>query len=429
MKINLYKILLITIIFISILFRIIVIEKIPVRDEYQIDLKIGSPITVEDYDKALDLNNYKDRQKKGHFYYILYLFKNHKLCDNVDGQLYHPPLHYIITATFLSFLDKFPLNSMQKVEGLQYIGLIYFIISLVIIYKLLNKLELKDKSKLLIFLLYSFFPIFLKMTTYLTNDYLVFIFELFTILILINWNKNPSYKNTILLSIAFGLGNMTKFNNVIMAFPIGICILNKIIQKRKNFSEMMQLITKIIIFTSIGMFLSLIYLVRCLIVLKTYSIAMPLDELYIGDASFWNMWGLDLKNFVLFGKDSVKNVWIGFLYTSLVYNYDMRIFIGSIDIIILIFLFIYFIKYAFKEKNKNMKLILFTFICCFISYICYNIKLPYRCTYDARYILICLFLSNVFLGKLFEKINNKKLSYIYVFVIFLFCLICSVQFL
>ena len=120
-----YKIIIGILVLISIFFRIIVIEKTPVNDTTQIDAEMGNPKTVEEYDQLYNLEIY-DLNDVGHFYYIMHLYKNHNLSDNSLGQTYHPPIHYILSATWLRFLDNFQLNSMQKVEGLQYLGLIYY---------------------------------------------------------------------------------------------------------------------------------------------------------------------------------------------------------------------------------------------------------------------------------------------------------------
>lgn len=426
MKINLYKILVICVIFISIVFRVFIIETTPLGDSGQVDTKMGEPVTIDDYDKVLDIDNYTD-EDHGHFYYILYIFKNHKLGEDTSGQMYHPPVHYILTATWLSFLDKLPLNSMQKVEGIQYIGLIYFIISLVFIFKLLDKIELKNRSKLLIIFLYCFFPKFLQMVTYITNDYLVFVLQLWCILALIKWNENPNYKNIISMAFIFGLGNLTKYNNVVMAFPIGICFLYKLIKDMKDFNKTMTMFPKIIIFGVISLFLTISYMVRCIIINGTYEIARPFDELYIG-GNIINQWGIYLNGIITFNEIFYKNVWIGFLYTALVNKYEMRLIVGIMNLFLILYNFIYIIKYNKDEKNQNMKLLNFTFIVYFISYILYNIKLPYICTYNSRYILICLFLSNIYVGKVFDKIENKKIYNLYSLSIIMFCIISMIQF-
>ena len=197
---KIFIILLLLIIILSVLFRIYLIEKIPLNDNTQIDSEMGFPSSPEDYADLFDLNKYKN-EDFGHLYYIMYIFQNHSVPTDSNGQTYHPPIHYIFSAIFLSIINNFPLNPMQKIESLQYVGLIYYVVSIPIILLILKKIDSSKESIILTILIYSFFPKFLQMTILITNDYLSFIFMMCTLLYLLKWNDETSFKNAFIFSI------------------------------------------------------------------------------------------------------------------------------------------------------------------------------------------------------------------------------------
>ena len=78
---------------------------------------IYTPITVRQHD--VDYFNYE-----GHLSYINTIYKTSKLPSTNSGQYYHPPLHHIISATYLHANDLLlNLPFEEAVEGLQIITL------------------------------------------------------------------------------------------------------------------------------------------------------------------------------------------------------------------------------------------------------------------------------------------------------------------
>lgn len=422
-----YKIIITIILLLSIILRIFVIEITPVNDSTQIDAEMGMPETLEDYKELYNLNNY-DLEDPGHFYYIMYLYTNHKLCDNTFGQLYHPPVHYIISAIWLSVLDNFPLNSMQKVEGLQYLGLLYFIISVLLVYNLLKKINLSNESKILIILLYCFYPKFIELTTSISNDFLVYIFELLCLIFLIKWNEKSNFKNAIILALITAIGFLVKSNCVVMLAPIGICYLIKFIKNIKSKRDNSMLVLQGIIFWLIFLFLGLSYIVGCMILQGDYNIAIPLENLYIGDANIFERWSINLKECIFLDNVKTKNVWSGFLYTSLVVkNCEVTTSIGLLNLILMFLSFVCIFK-NITTKEENIKLIIFTLFAQLLAYISYNIKYPYYCTVNSRYIVIAILLGIIFAGKIYNSTDNKDLKKLQYIISIAFCVFSSLSF-
>lgn len=390
---KIYKILLTITIVIAIIFKIVIIQKTPINDSTQIDARIGYPKTVEDYDNLY--SNFAG-DVHGHFYYIMYIYTNHTLCDDTEGQTYHPPLHYIISATWLTIMDFTNLDSMQKIESLQYIGLIYFIISLVIAYKILQELELSDKVKLLAIMLFSFYPKFTKLALLITNDFLLFIFSMLSLLYLIKWIKNSNIKNAFILGLVMGIGSLVKANIVVMIIPIGIAFLVKFFRSMKDGKKFTNIYVQGMVFGAIFVILTLAYYARCLVILGDYKIAVPLESLYIGDASFLEKWGIKFSEIIFLNNQYSKNIWTGFFWTSLVKNKNIMLsLVGISNIVIIIYMLYTIIKHIKTKNNINLILIL-TFFSQILAYVCYNIKNPYYCTVDTRYVPIAIFLRITF---------------------------------
>lgn len=415
-----FKFIISIIIIIATIFRVFVIENTPLNDSTQVDAEMGMPKTVEDYNELYNLDNY-DKEDVGHFYYIMYLYTNHELNDNTKGQQYHPPIHYILSATWLSFLDNFSLNSMQKIEGLQYLGLVYFFISVILVYKLLEKIKLSNKAKILIMLLYCFHPKLVEMTYYITNDFLVYIFEILSLLLLLNWNENSSFKNAIVLAITLGLGTLTKINCVVMVVPVGICYILKFVNNLKEKKDNSLLVLQGIFFWIIFLFLGSSYILRCMILHGEYYIPIPLQELYIGDASFFEIWGIKLNEIIFLNNHQTQNVWSGFVFTSLISKAtDFRTVIGILNFVLMFYSCIAIFK-KIKKQEKNENIFFITLISQMIAFVLYNAKNPFTCTWNSRYVLIAILLGLVYIGNFYDLHNNKILQKSTYAVSILFC--------
>ena len=415
---KIFIILLLSILLLAIVFRIYIIEKIPLNDATQIDSEIGFPTSLEDYSNLFDINKYKN-EDYGHLYYIMYIFQNHSIPTNSNGQTYHPPIHYIFSAIFLSIANIFPLNPMQKIESLQYLGLIYYILSIPVILKILKKLDFSKESVLLTMLIYSFFPKFLHMTILITNDYLSFIFMLCCLLCLLNWNDEANFKNAFIFSIFSLLGILTKYNAVIMLLPWFILFLYKLNKSlESDTSNSLKLIFQAVLVVGIS-FMSFTHILRDIYFEGNYMVPIPRKELYIGSYGFIKNWGIPFFDMLLLNNPNMYiNIWYGALYDTLIAFDTRNILISILFFILLIFMFYGFVK----NHDKKSLIIALTGFIYFISFILYNAKLTYICTYNTRYILISLLISIIFIGKSYETLPKRIQKSFLLIASTLFCL-------
>ena len=415
---KIFIILFLPILILSILFRIYLIEKIPLNDNTQIDSEMGIPISTEDYANLFDLNKYKN-EDYGHLYYTMYIFQSHSVPTDSNGQTYHPPIHYIFSALFLGIINIFPLNPMQKIESLQYVGLIYYVISIPIILLILKKIDFSKESILLTMLIYSFFPKFLQMTILITNDYLSFVFMMCTLLYLIKWNDEANFKNAFIFSIFSLLGILTKYNAVIMLLPWLILFLYKLKKSLdSDTSYSLKLIFQAVLIVGIS-FMSFIHILRDIYFEGNYMVPVPKEELYIGSYGFIKNWSIPFFDMLLLNNPAkFINIWYGALYDTLIIFEIKNFLISILFFVLLVFMFYGFIK----ERNKKSLIIVLTGFVYFISFIFYNAKLTYVCTYNTRYILISLFISIIFICRSYDKLPSKIQKYLLCTTSILFCL-------
>ena len=152
--------------------------------------------------------------------------------------LYRLPL-VLEEKFFFINLGLTPLNAMQKIESLQILSFIYSIIIILYTYKITKKLNLNKNAQIATMMLVNFFPAFIYMSGFINNDQLITMFIVLSLYYLLEWSKKPNIKNTLILTIIFGLGMMTKTSMIVMMLPIGICVLLKLI--KIQLSQLIQL--------------------------------------------------------------------------------------------------------------------------------------------------------------------------------------------
>lgn len=417
------------IIIIGCILRLIYIIKMP-YDRYQHDLD----------DKGLD--------------YICTIYKTGELPKDNEGQHYHPPLHYLISGYWLKIISCFTTDENILFESLQYVTLIYSILIIVVMYKILKELKVNEKFQLLIMTIFSLFPNLIILSGSLNSDELGLLLIMLTMLYLIKWFRRDNIKNTLLLSIATGMSVMAKTSGAMIAIPIMYIFLLKVYKEFKKNDNKTKIIKKYgYLFTIFGVFsltIGLWYPIRNYILFNQpilYVLEPKNSNLYIGNYSILERFiPLSSIEFIM----PYCNPWLN--YNLPIYLIKCSIFgeyiwkyggifdvLYRVAIIINIFLIVYII-YAvvrnifYKNKRnivyKNINIILF--ITNLICYISMNLRLPYGCSMDFRYLFPAMFSGIILIYFLFEnkyKTNKQmrtiKFEYRLIFALFLIMMICA----
>ena len=201
-----------------------------------------TPITERQHDMEEDV---------GHLAYIRTIYETGKLPKSNKWQFYQQPLHHIIAAGWLKVNEFFNVDTETAEEGIQILTAIYSSMIILITYSILKEINIKDVYKIFVMLIIAVHPTFIILSGSINNDILVTMLTFLDFLYIIKWDKNPSFKNTIILAIFTALTALTKISGTIIAVPIIYIFLNKFIEeivKGKNKQNIKNYIIKFAIF-------------------------------------------------------------------------------------------------------------------------------------------------------------------------------------
>lgn len=412
-----YKKILIAIFIIACLFRVVFISFSGI-DHFQYDVGVGNLNSAEDYDRILERDEevfLPDR----HLDYILKIYETGKLPDSNSAQQYHPPLYHVISAIWLKVLDIFQFSTETRLESLQIPTCIYSIITLFIIWKILEELEIDDKLKTIVIAICGFHPIFVYMAGLINNDTLLTMFSMWSILYILKWYKNPSYKNAIILAIIIGLGTLTKTSMLVNLMITAIVVFIKFLEILYNaeYRKLKEIIFQGIIFLLISLPLILCFPIRNYILFEQppFSIHEAAEWLYVGNDNMLNRFGIFNKEIL---DNTLKydnqNVLSYVIKSAIVFETNREVVFGTtflkiISIILIIVTFLSIIK-LIASKDRRSYILIISYAIWIIFFISFNYQMPNSCTMHARYIITAIAISVICLTKIIQEKNNKKIA-------------------
>lgn len=379
------------------------------------------------YDSIFDLDR-ETLENYGHMEYILILYETGELPDTNSYELYHPPLNYMILAGFLHVMDLFNLSSQFKIEALEFVPVVYSVIILWICYRIMREIGFSKKQTIIPFSLLTFGSIFIYMSKMINNDELCTLFSIASVLFLIKWNKEPSYKNTIWLALMIGLGGMTKTSILVMALPLIFVYIKKIYVIHKDKKMLKKVIIEGIIFSLITLPLILWYPIRNYIKFGQvpFSVLEASETLAVSSTSFVSRWILNSEIFDNLLILSASNVWAYVINSSIYFVMAYNVFPVSvsmvfkvISIILIIISLVGMIKYSIltiikaangknDENGDSIYILTITYLAWMIGFISVNISLPYSCTMHLRYILVPMMIGIIYIGMLYNNAKHKN---------------------
>ncbi len=402
---------------------------------------IYTPITERQHD-VYGIND------QGHLGYIYTIYQTGKLPETNSIQFYHPPLFHSIAAGWLKVNDIFSVSLDKSIEGIQIITAIFSSLIMLVAYRIVEEIEIKNIYKIFIIAVMAFHPTFIILAGSINNDVLMILLSFYIILYLMEWNDNPSIKNTIVLAVITGCSVMTKISGAIMAVPIMYTFIKKIIETYKiEKNRLLDLFGKFIMFGIISLPLGLWHPIRKLILFNQPlgGVLLPGDGLYVGQYSMVQRF-LSISFKELFGQlycvipDDhnifayiVKCSILGeFTYSNIIAIYVTLFKIINFIIILITIVCIFILLKKIRKINNNSfitKILLITFFTNIVSYYNFNIKYPYVCTMDFRYIVPTIFTGIVTVCMVLDEyIKNDIIKEIIEYTITLFCILSLVLF-
>lgn len=351
--------------------------------------------------------------------YAVYIFNNWTLPNSNKYEYSQPPINSTLQAIVMKILSPFirysKINYKHLFGSTRILSFIYSCITLYIIYKILKEFEIKKALKNFVFAIMALYPGIVFMTTQYSNDNIAYMFFYLSLFLSIRWAKDKKVSTIILLALSIGLGMLTKISVGLIAFITGPMMLAVLIKANDKKKISMQLIVFAIIVFPIGLSYSIrnyvlfgqqigsIYEVGMgsTVDLKMYNytifdrfLSFPINRIIeknngiYHDFSEYNVWIDLIKTSTYdefnFGNGLLKS-FLTLLYFANIIFYIIGIVAVVITIIDVIKMFVN--RVAFDNPYLNFKMIcIMLFALALFAYISFNIRYPYTCNSNYRYI-------------------------------------------
>lgn len=378
----------------------------------RIGYMLYTPVNVRSHDAGMmGIDQY------GHFSYIHRIYVTHRLPDTNLGQLYHPPLFHILSAIMMRLVKVFVTDHevSRLIEAAKIVSCFASCATLRITYLICKELELDSKYTCITTAFIAFLPNMYLLSGRINNDSLVIYFMFVIILYTFRWCKNRCYRNTMVLALAFGLGMSTKISCGIFAVFTGTIMLIVLVKEIRN-GKVSNIIKKLLCFGVISFPLGLWYPIRNYILYKqpfNYVLKISIEnKIYCGDRGiferfiqipvkslFENLYNRPFEDYnihmyslkgALFGEFSFKIH--DFIPILLLVLYLFIMMISMLGMLLAIIRVIKSIRNkTIKESTINHIVILIgmpaIWLIMMVSYISFNVRYPFGCTMDYRYIV------------------------------------------
>lgn len=386
----------------------------------------------------------------GHIGYIEYIYNNYSLPQfdpREKWQYYHPPFHHIISAVFLRIHTFFGTDIRVAIYNLQFLPLLYYMITLLTFYKLSRELGLKKKYAVILLAILAFSPAFFYIANYVNNDMMSIMWMMLSVYFAVKWYKTRKASDIIKTAFSFGAGMFTKLSVWMCAVPIAIIFISALIEniKNKDKKEFTRLFGQMWTFLGIAAPLSLYWSLR-----NYFRFGVPIgfipqvddNRQLIEEPVLKRLFDFDIQQFkytwvTIKGEDGDFNEYnplIALIKSSgpamkesPVLN---RIVLTSV-IILAIVSFICMI-YVLVKKNTIPKIyktaLVAFYLTTMICYYVFCIKYPNVCTEEIRYASPVIFIGAFFTAyALYLKTKsstpgNKFIRYFILFASVLFCI-------
>ena len=359
-------------------------------------------------------------KSSGHLKYIYNVSQGELLPKTNDWQFSHPPLHHLLAGFIVDITKNLGGSTQSGFENVQLLTCFYSTLFMTVGYKILILCGVSRKIIVYCSALLAFSPIFSILAGSINNDTLSILLFMLAFYYLLKWNSLPCYKYAIISGIFAGLGMMTKFSVAVICVVSAITVLIKnIFSKKLKFKN---LLGQSISYLSFALPLGLWFQIRNMILFNQplgYVAPISTDSaLFIGDISIIK------RLFLPFSSEQTgvyvdvwneHNLWHYLSRNSLFGEYNFGnegiariVVIANIILILLVIVaFIYLLIFVKNEKGTITPLSVLLIIQ-MLFFIYFNIKYPFGCSMDFRYIVPILFVAVFLLGIAGSKLENRN---------------------
>lgn len=366
----------------------------------------------------------------GHLGYIEYIYKFHRLPDINPYELfsyYHPPVHYVISALWVTLLTMFGMAEEAAFENIQALTLLYSGLFMLITYLILKKAGAKGRGLYAGLVLVVMHPGLMFVSGSVNNDMLSLVLLACCILFTLCFIRDRSLTNLILIALSIGVGMLCKLNSAAMAFPVGLIFLLDLIGVVRDGDRKVigRRVKNYLLFGVVVSITGLAWIVRNLVKFGEMPgvPVPPVDSvMYTGDYSLWarlgvpavSQWHFDFPFHPLSG-DVIHNTWIIMLQTSLfgeIYPVETAgvplllcriVYVAAAVFAVLSAVWLLYMqrrKFAGRSQTEKTDAVFIAggYIFYLLGFAAFILKYPYTCSSDFRYVVVCLVYIAIGLG-------------------------------
>lgn len=158
-------------------------------------------------------------------------------------QCYHPKLYHFTAAKIINLFYATPIDPLTDLDAnrkiiSQIINAFSGILTLMVIFKFLKKINLNRVTSLITFSLVALNPALIGINVQATNDSFVILFSALAIFFLFSFLKNNSWLSFVLLSLSVILASLSKGSGILIFLGILIIFFLRIISSFRNIPEL-----------------------------------------------------------------------------------------------------------------------------------------------------------------------------------------------
>ena len=354
----------------------------------------------------------------GHADYIKELIAGHLPMTN-NYQFYHPPLFHVLAAGMALTFGK--LTGIREIPVLLEAGKLVScwasILTLGIFRELCRELNLGKTGTLIAISLTAFLPEHYLLAGRLNNDSLSVMFMAGVLLFTLRWWLTRSLKDLMILALCYGLGIMTKVSVGTFSVITGAIMLHVLYLNIKEGTGK-RCFFHYMVFAGIAFPLALWYPVRNLVLFgQPFTYVFPIEPGspgYVGNISLLARFLPRFDNYIYADPYRDYNVWTYIVRTSVFgeFKYDIPLWIPQVlqvcaGILAIVSLLAIAHVFAFNRRYEEQlqsamsqdKVLALCWAITIIFYIWFNIRYPFGCTMDFRYVVPTAMIGSLLIGR------------------------------
>lgn len=360
----------------------------------------------------------------GHAGYILHLFTYGALPVDNAVQFSQPPFFHLLGAGVMhvySLLSGIT-NAADLFDSVRLVSCLASCATLFVCLALGRDLGLRGKALLCYLCLCAFLPQQILLAGRVNPDSLSVFFLFMILLLALRWYRQPSVANAVGLGLCFGLGMMTKMTVAVMALPVG-ALMSVVLWKQCVRQRHWRALGQVALFLLICAPLGLWHPIRNAILfgqpLGGIYTLLPTNVLYVGNLPVAERFGLFAPG-RLFAplyvtQDGPNNVWLYMIKTAVFGEFTY-----GVDVLVPLLLLASFLALlagslaalcvggiaAMKTRSVRWIFLGLAFLAVLLSFAWFNVRYPFRCSMDYRYVVPLFPLGALALGKAMQRLKS-----------------------